>query len=149
MDKVSAGLGKWNSEMPRGLWVLVVIAVGVLVSLQGTRADGRGGGSWMTEFPVDKGELSPTGRNPYFILEPGYQLVLAGGADELTITVLNETRTVAGVETRVVEERETRNGRLIEVSRNYFAISTKTNGVYYFGEAVEIYRDNVVSHEGA
>jgi hypothetical protein len=35
--------------------------------------------------------------------------------------VLDETKTVDGVETRIVEERETVNGKPIEVSRNYFA----------------------------
>jgi len=56
---------------------------------------------------------------------------------------------VAGVETRVIEERETKDGKLVEVSRNYFAISKRTNDVYYFGEEVDIYRDGeVVDHEG-
>ena len=61
-----------------------------------------------------------------------------------------ETRTVDGVETRVVEERETQEGRPVEVSRNFFAISKRTNSVYYFGEEVDIYKDGrVVAHEGA
>jgi hypothetical protein len=36
---------------------------------------------------------------------------------------------VAGVETRVVEERETSVGAPVEVSRNYFAISKRTGDV--------------------
>ena len=68
----------------------------------------------------------------------------------MIITVLDETRMVDGVETRVVEERETKGGNLIEVSRNYFAISKRTNDVFYFGEDVDIYKDGkVVSHSGA
>src|SRR5262249_19018368 len=116
------------------------------------QADGQNkfDGSWMTEFTVEKGELSATGRNPYFILEPGYQLLLEGGREQLTITVLDEVKVVDGVETRVVEERETKDGKLVEVSRNYFAISNRTNNVYYFGEEVDIYRNGkIVSHEGA
>src|SRR4030095_6201749 len=74
---------------------------------------------------------------------------LEGGNEQLTITVLDETKKVDGVETRVVEERETKNGKLGEVSRNYFAISKRTNSVYYFGEDVDIYKDGkVVNHEG-
>jgi hypothetical protein len=97
-----------------------------------------------------RSELASTGRNPYFILEPGYQLVLEGGGEQVTITVLNETKIVDGVETRVVEERETDRGRLTEISRNYFAINTRTNDVLYFGEDVDKYRDGrVVNHEGA
>jgi hypothetical protein len=39
---------------------------------------------------------------------------------------------------------------LVEVSRNYFAISKRTNSVFYFGEDVEVYKNGkVVSREGA
>ncbi len=69
---------------------------------------------------------------------------------ELTITVLNETREVNGTETRVVEERETENGELVEVSRNFFAICDETNSVFYFGEEVDDYENGaIVSHGGA
>lgn len=107
-------------------------------------------GPWTEDFPVEAGELGPTGRNRYFILEPGYYLVLRKGNEEVTITVLNETKKVDGVLTRVVEEKETKNGKLVEISRNFFAISKRTNSVYYFGEEVDIYEDGkVVSHDGA
>jgi hypothetical protein len=53
------------------------------------------------------------------------------------------------VETRVVEERETKDGKLVEVSRNFFAISRRTNSVFYFGEEVDIFKDGkVVGREG-
>ncbi len=104
---------------------------------------------WADAFAVEPSELRSTGRNPYFILEPGYQLVLADGNDTLVVTVLDQTRIVGGIETRVVEERETENGTLVEISRNFFAVSARTNDVYYFGEDVDIYRDGVIaSHEG-
>ncbi|MCA8961616.1 MAG: PepSY domain-containing protein, partial [Planctomycetes bacterium] len=105
-------------------------------------------------FPVQKSDLGPTGRNPYFILEPGYQLAYEGMDDgenvELVITVLAETKVVDGVTTRIVEERESEDGELVEISRNFFAISEKTSEVFYFGEEVDIYRDGkVAGHEGA
>lgn len=106
--------------------------------------------SWTTEFVVEKNELSSKGRNQYFILEPGYRVVFKSKTDELVITVLDETKTVDGVETRVVEERETKRGELYEVSRNFFAISKRTNCVFYFGEEVDFYKGRkVTSHEGA
>ena len=106
--------------------------------------------SWTTEFPVEKGELKSTGRNPYFILEPGFQLVLEKGKAQLVITVLDETKVVDGVETRVVEERESDEGELEEVSRNFFAISSRTNSVFYFGEEVDMYQDGkITKHSGA
>ena len=64
--------------------------------------------------------------------------------------MLDETREVDGVTTRVVEERETEGGQIIEVSRNFFAISKRTNDVYYFGEEVDVYKGGkLVGHEGA
>lgn len=105
---------------------------------------------WRAEFPVDKANLADTGRNPYFILEPGYTLYFEHGRSTLKITVLDETRDVDGVRTRVVEERETRDGELTEVSRNFFAIEKTTGDVYYFGEEVDVYRGGkVAEHEGA
>jgi hypothetical protein len=84
------------------------------------------------------------------VLEPGYRLTLQDGDERLVITVLDETKVVDGVETRVVEERESKRDALVEVSRNYYAISKRTNSVYYFGEDTDIYKDGkVVKHEGS
>jgi hypothetical protein len=106
--------------------------------------------TWISQFHANPAELGPTGRNAFFILEPGHRAVYASGNERLVITVLDETKIVDGVTTRTVEERETKGGQLVEVSRNYFAISNKTQDVFYFGEAVDIYKDgNVVAHEGA
>jgi hypothetical protein len=66
--------------------------------------------------------------------------------------VLANTELVDGVDTRVVEEREFKNGVLAEVSRNFFAICSATNSVVYFGEDVDIYAKDgvtIISHEGA
>jgi hypothetical protein len=105
---------------------------------------------WKADFAAEKPDLVSSGRNPYFILEPGYALILEGGDERLVIAVTNETKTVDGVECRVIEEKETKGGKLAEVSRNYFAISKKTSNVYYLGEDVDIYKDGkVAAHEGA
>ncbi|MGZ5555268.1 MAG: hypothetical protein ACXW3H_05870 [Candidatus Aminicenantales bacterium] len=109
---------------------------------------------WVDTFAVDKKDFVSAGSNTFFRLEPGYRLKLEGREGlrlvTLVITVLEETRLLDGVETRVVEERESKGGRLAEVSRNFFAFNTADQGVYYFGEEVDIYRDGkVVGHEGA
>jgi len=94
---------------------------------------------WADTFAVDKKDFVSAGSNAYFHLEPGYTLVLADGNERLVITVLNETKLVDGVETRIVE-----------VSLNFFAFNTADRGVYYFGEEVDIYKDDkVIGHEGA
>ncbi len=105
-------------------------------------------------FMTDSCTFSSRGQNTYFILQPGFQLVLEGVEDEdtarLVITVLNETKIVNGVETRVVEENESVNGKTAEISRNFFAYCEETGSVFYFGEDVDIYKDGkIVSHGGA
>jgi hypothetical protein len=126
---------------------LFTVAAMVVVGAASWQRDGR---QWTERFLVEPGELRSSGRNPYFVLEPGYQLVLEGEGKRLTITVLQETRRVDGVETRVVEERETEGNALLEVSRNYFAISARSNSVFYFGEDVDVYENGkLASHEGA
>ncbi|MEW6743637.1 MAG: hypothetical protein AB1486_12850 [Planctomycetota bacterium] len=105
-------------------------------------------------FDLEHREFSSTGRNKYFILEPGYQLVLEGKEGkhtvQLAVTVLDETKRIGDIETRVVEERETVDGALVEISRNFFACCKATHSIFYFGEEVDVYKDGkVVAHEGA
>ena len=109
---------------------------------------------WMTSFDLENCGFAYTGENSHFILKPGYQVTLVGQEDgevlQLVMTVLNETKVVNGIETRIVEEKETEGGKLVEVSRNYFAICQPSNNALYFGEDVDMYEDGkVVSHEGA
>lgn len=109
---------------------------------------------WTDSFDMENRKFSTTGRNKYFILEPGYRLVLKGEEDneqvELFITVLNEVKKIGNIETRIVEERELKNSKLAEISRNFLAIDENTKDVFYFGEDVDIYKNGkVVSHESA
>jgi hypothetical protein len=106
--------------------------------------------SWQQEFDLASCKFSTTGRNSYFILEPGYQLQLRGGDTVLEITVLDETRMVDGVNTRVVEEKEWKDGKLYEIARNYYAICEPAKDVFYFGEQVEYYENGkVVKNDGS
>jgi len=105
-------------------------------------------------FMQDSCSFETTGRNPYFILEPGYQLVLEGIKDKdkikLVITVLNETKKIGNVETRIVEENESANGKTVEISRNFFAFCKQTGSIFYFGEEVDMYKNGkIINHEGA
>lgn len=113
--------------------------------------------SFENDFDISNRSLVPSGRNDYFILEPGFQLTLEGYVgkskktyEKLIITVLDETREVDGITTRVVEEREWKNDNLYEVSRNFYAIDPETGDVFYFGEEVDFYKNRkVVNHKGA
>ncbi len=115
---------------------------------------GVAGQAWMDSFQINLNELATEGENPYFVLKPGYQLTLekkeGGKLVQLVVRVLQETMNVGGVNTRVVEERETSGGQLVEVSRNFFAIHPRTRDVYYFGEDVDMYKNGKLdNHDGA
>ena len=91
--------------------------------------------------------------NPYMPLLPGQRSVLEGPDGSKTgrvqITVLDDTEVVAGVETRVVEEREWLDNELAEVSLNYF-VQAADGSVCYYGEQVDDYRGGeIVGHGGA
>jgi uncharacterized Fe-S cluster protein YjdI len=120
------------------------------------------------EFPLQDCDFNTRGGNPYFILRPHRQLYLnnsrcvhAGDCEDLEevwITVKPQVRKITlpiggrmrNVWTRVVEERETENAKLVEVSRNFFADCAPMHDVYYFGEEVDIYKNGkIVAHEGA
>jgi len=127
----------------------------VAISLLGWASPAlAGSGGYTDSFMPETCEFKSTGSNPFFILETGYRLVLEGRENRkdvvLTITVLDETQLVDGVETRVVEERETADGELVEVSRNLFAICDRTSAAFYYGEAVDNYHPGGgITHEGS
>ncbi|MHC4584218.1 MAG: flavodoxin family protein [Planctomycetota bacterium] len=113
-------------------------------------SDSEQGKKWTEYFGQENCTFSSTGRNRFFILEPAHQLVLESRQEKVVITILNETKKIGNVVTRVVEEREEENGKLKEVSRNFFAICREHGDVFYFGEEVDDYEDGkIVRHSGA
>jgi hypothetical protein len=128
---------------------------------------GRAQPALTDRFPIEDCHFRSRGGNDFFRLEPGRALrysnercVAAGACEELVeleVSVLPETRRVSfeldgeflTVKTRVVEEVETVEGELAEVSRNFVADCRGTGDVYYFGEEVDIFEDDgSVSHAG-
>jgi len=137
----------------RKMFTFAILVLGVVFAVSG--CNGSSGSSaiaaeaegcpddneFTTEFYLEDCDgFATEGINPFFILEIGYKLVLESEEERAVITVLDETKTVDGVETRVVEERafewdeEEEEWILIEISLNWFAICNRTNAVYYFGE---------------
>src|SRR5262249_12350887 len=131
---------------------LIALAISACSSADhhSTQGEAKSNEGWRDSFPVDKGGLAPTGANSYLAIQPGRVLKLAHGKDHLTVSILPGTKTVDGVATGVLEEREEQNGQLIEISRNYFATDPNTGDVYYFGEEVDNYKDGqLVNHDSA
>jgi hypothetical protein len=112
------------------------------------------GDGFTRDFPLAACDFEPWGGNAYFRLRTNRQLYLSnvrcvdeGECDELEevwITVLPETRLVKfmhkgkelAVRTRVVQEFETVDSEVEEVSFNFFSNCSPMNDVYYFGEEV-------------
>jgi hypothetical protein len=95
------------------------------------------------------GPFSATITNPYFPLPVGMVHFLEDESTKLKVSSLNKIEMVAGVPTRVVEEREWEDGELIEVSRNFFT-QAPDGTVCYYGEDVDIYKNGVITkHSGS
>lgn len=113
--------------------------------------------SWTSSYNIEDCNFSTTGTNPYFILQPSYQLVFTGVEDDeplnVTVTVGNDTKVVGdGIVTRVVEERvvNSETGELKEFTKDYYAICEQTNSIFYFGEDVSNYENGkLIDHEGS
>lgn len=142
------------------LWAIAALALALC--LAPTRASPGEEAAFTQEFQLEDCDFASTGKNPLFPLRPGFNRRFEGESDgetvELVISVLKATRVIQleidgkerRVRTRVVEERETASGELVEISRNFFATCHPTNDVFYFGEEVDIYEDGeIVSHDGA
>ncbi len=103
---------------------------------------------------IDPDDFSPDIDNPLLPLTVGarwrYEGTDGDDADEVVeITVLDETRTVMGVTARVVRDRVTIDGSLVEDTFDWFAQDREGN-VWYFGEEVKDYVDGrVVSVAGS
>lgn len=107
------------------------------------------------QFPIAACDFQTLGGNAWIKLQPGRQLYLNnqrciddGDCDEfveLWITMLPDVRVIKFMDhgksryarTRVMQEYETVDGELEEVSLNYVASCAPMNDVYYFGEDVE------------
>ena len=90
--------------------------------------------------------------HPYFPMVVGNQWFYEGEEDgatvQLQVTVLDETRIIDGITTRVIEEREWEDDELLEVSWNYFA-KAPDGSICYYGEDVDIFEEDEIVHDGA
>jgi hypothetical protein len=133
----------------------LVLALAALAPLAAGTAAAAAAEAFTRQFPIAACEFKSTGGNAYLKLKPNRQLYLSNvrcvddgeceELEELWITMLPETRTITfdyggrshTVRARVMEEYETVDGEVEEISRNYVADCDPMNDVYYFGEDVE------------
>lgn len=98
-----------------------------------------------------RGGFTTQSTNPYFPMTVGRQWVFEGEENgeplALQLTVLDRTRVIRGIVTRVIEERDYANGELEEISWNYY-VQAGDGTVCYYGEDVDIFTEAGITHDG-
>ena len=114
------------------------------------------GGSSSSAFPtggeevaLDPSEFTSEIDNPWFPLQVGARWVYRetdgkGGEQRVEVTVLDETREVMGIETRVVHDLVTEGGEPVEDTYDWYAQDADGN-VWYFGEDTKEFENGKVS----
>ena len=131
-------------------WGMLFMAAGAL-ALTGCTNVSPGGGM-QTDMPQFSHPQAIT--NPYLplaFLKPEVLEYQSGRVERTAKPELHKTFRVGGqtVEALVVEDRDYENGKLTEVTLDYFA-QDDAGAVYYLGEDVDEYKDGrVVGHGGA
>lgn len=98
---------------------------------------------------IDPGRFSAEIDHPYWPMEPGTRWVYREGEQRVEVTVTDRTRTVMGVETRVVHDVVTEGGVTVEDTFDWYAQDDDGN-LWYFGEDTTEFEDGEpVSHAGA
>ena len=86
---------------------------------------------------LDQADFTTNIDNPYWPIRPGshwvYREVENGEAQRVDVTVTNQTKTLEGIEARVVHDRVSRNGETLEDTYDWYAQDSAGN-LWYLGE---------------
>src|SRR5215510_11188371 len=86
---------------------------------------------------LDPADFTTEIDNPYWPIRPGshwvYREVEDGETHRDDVTVTNRTKTLGGIEARVVHDRVSQNGETVENTYDWYAQDSKGN-LWYFGE---------------
>ncbi len=98
---------------------------------------------------LDPAEFSADIDHPYWPMTPGARWVYRetdgeGGEQRVVVTVTDQTRTVAGIEARVVHDVVTEDGELVEDTYDWYAQDDQGN-VWYLGEDTKEYENGEVT----
>ena len=135
------------------LAVLVVLLVAAGVALFVTESTRKSRAAEYTP-QVNPADFSTKITNKYFALPVGkkltYETVEQGKVTEtIEIEILQETKTIEGVETVIYLDKELKNGQLVEETRDYLA-QHKNGDVWYFGEDVNNFWNGIlINHSGS
>jgi hypothetical protein len=98
---------------------------------------------------IDPARFSADIDHPYWPMRPGTTWVYREGDQRVEVTVTDRTRTVMGVETRVVHDLVTEDGVPVEDTFDWYAQDDDGN-LWYFGEDTTEFEDGKpAGHAGA
>lgn len=101
---------------------------------------------------IDPSAFSATVNNPYFPLTPGtrtiYEAVTAEGLQRTITEVTRDTKEIMGVDTIVVHDTVTLDGKPSEDTFDWYA-QDRDGSVWYFGEATKEFDEGTVSTKGS
>ena len=93
---------------------------------------------------LDPADFTTSIDNPYWPMRPGshwvYREVENGEAQRVDVTVTNQTKTLQGIEARVVHDRVSRNGETLEDTYDWYAQDSAGN-LWYLGEDTAEYEN--------
>jgi hypothetical protein len=138
-----------KTRMFLGIVVLVVIAGGALLLINNMQNQASA-----YNPQIKPADFTTKITNKYFALPVGkkmtYESTTQGGTTErVEIEILNEPKVIEGVETVIYQDREYKNGQLVEETRDYLA-QHKNGDVWYFGEDVNNFLNGILlNHSGS
>jgi len=103
---------------------------------------------------LDPAEFTTEIDNPYFPMAPGSRRVFRetdaeGAVRRVEVTVTNDTKTIIGIETRVVHDIVTEDGQVTEDTFDWYAQDSEGN-LWYLGEDTKEYENGKLkSTEGS
>ena len=93
---------------------------------------------------LDPADFTTNIDNPYWPMRPGshwvYREVENGETQRVDVTVTNQTKTLEGIEARVVHDRVSRNGGTLEDTYDWYAQDSAGN-LWYLGEDTAEYEN--------
>jgi hypothetical protein len=93
---------------------------------------------------LDPADFTTNIDNPYWPMRPGshwvYREVENGETQRVDVTVTNKTKTLEGIEARVVHDRVSRNGETLEDTFDWYAQDSDGN-LWYLGEDTAEYEN--------
>jgi hypothetical protein len=135
----------------------MLLAVAVAACGGGSQEAGNPSSAAPTTLPtgsepvrLDPAKFTAQIDNPYWPMTPGSRWVYREKADgevqRVEVTVTDQTRTIMGIEARVVHDKVTleNDGRLVEDTYDWYAQDDKGN-VWYLGEDTKEYENGKVS----